>query len=155
MVRPMDGNDEAAARREAAARLRTKALKLRREGGSFESIGARLGVTRAAARKLVDRELSALAAESGTEARRMLHVEVLMELWRTLYAPAMAGDPAAVERFLRVEERISRLLGLDLGTAAAGEAAAADDAAPALARPVRRRFVETQVPALGGIDELD
>ena len=37
-----------------------------------------------------------------------------MELWRALYPAAVAGDPAAVDRFLRVEERISQLLGLDL-----------------------------------------
>ena len=34
----MAGTDEASARREAAARLRAKALKMRREGASLESI---------------------------------------------------------------------------------------------------------------------
>jgi Homeodomain-like domain len=121
------GTDEAGARREAAARLRAKALKMRREGASLESIGTRLGVTRATARRLVARELSALSTESGIDERRLLHADVLMELWRSLYPAAVSGDPEAVDRFLRVEERISRLLGLDVqpkgnGDRSAGEA---------------------------------
>ena len=110
----MDDSDKAAARRESAARMRTKAMKMRREGANFDSIGTRLGVTRATARKLVSRELSALSSESGVDERRLLHADVLMELWRALYPSAVTGDPAAVDRFLRVEERLSRLLGLDL-----------------------------------------
>jgi hypothetical protein len=110
----MAGTDEAGARREAAARLRAKAIKMRREGASLDSIGTRLGVTRATARKLVARELSSLSSESGIEERRLLHADVLMELWRVLYPAAVSGDAAAVDRFLRVEERISQLLGLDL-----------------------------------------
>ena len=110
----MAGTDEAGARREAAARLRAKAIKMRREGASLDSIGTRLGVTRATARKLVSRELSSLSSESGIDERRLLHADVLMELWRVLYPAAVNGDPAAVDRFLRVEERISQLLGLDL-----------------------------------------
>lgn len=110
----MAGTDEASARREAAARLRAKALKMRREGASLESIGTRLGVTRATARKLVARELTSLSSESGIDERRLLHADVLMELWRALYPAAVTGDAAAVDRFLRVEERISQLLGLDI-----------------------------------------
>lgn len=110
----MAGTDEANARRDAAARLRSKAIRMRREGASLDSIGSRLGVTRATARKLVARELSSLSSESGVDERRLLHADVLMELWRALYPAAVSGDPAAVDRFLRVEERISRLLGLDL-----------------------------------------
>jgi hypothetical protein len=110
----MAGTDEAGARREAAARLRAKAIKMRREGASLDSIGTRLGVTRATARKLVARELSSLSSESGIEERRLLHADVLMELWRVLYPAAVSGAAAAVDRFLRVEERISQLLGLDL-----------------------------------------
>jgi len=110
----MAGTDEASVRREAAARLRAKAIKMRREGASLDSIGTRLGVTRSTARRLVARELSTLSSESGIDERRLLHADVLMELWRALYPAAVSGDPAAVDRFLRVEERISQLLGLDL-----------------------------------------
>jgi hypothetical protein len=110
----MAGTDEASVRREAAARLRAKAIKMRREGATLDSIGNRLGVTRSTARRLVARELSTLSSESGNDERRLLHADVLMELWRALYPAAVSGDPAAVDRFLRVEERISQLLGLDL-----------------------------------------
>ena len=109
----MTVTDDATARRDATARLRAKAFDMRREGASFDTISTRLGITRAAARKLVSRELKSLAAVAEPEERRMLHAEVLLEIWRALYEPAVAGDPAAIDRFLRVEERLARLLGLD------------------------------------------
>ena len=43
----------------------------------------------------------------------MVHAEALLDIWRVLYGPASQGDLAAIDRFLRVEERLSRLLGLD------------------------------------------
>jgi hypothetical protein len=122
----MAGTDEASARREAAARLRAKAITMRREGASLDSIGTRLGVTRSTARRLVARELSTLSSESGIDERRLLHADVLMELWRALYPAAVSGDPAAVDRFLRVEERISQLLGLDLPPEGGGNGRADD-----------------------------
>jgi hypothetical protein len=110
------GADDAALKREVGNRMRARALKMRREGEGFDAIGDRLGLTRARARRLVARELKAVAAESDPGERRLLHVEALMELWRVLYAAALAGDRVAIDQFLRVEERISRLLGLDLGS---------------------------------------
>ena len=93
--------------------MRAAAFQMRREGAAFDSIGARLGVNRGAARKLVQKEVRLLAGESDTEERRLLHAEALMDLWRVLYGPATAGDADAIDRFLRVEERIASLLGLD------------------------------------------
>lgn len=71
-------------------------------------------MTRGAARKMVAREARDFAGQTLAEERRLVHVEALMELWRTLYTPACGGDLDAVDRFLRVEERLSRLLALDL-----------------------------------------
>jgi hypothetical protein len=105
--------DETSVRREASARMRAAAFQMRREGAAFDTIGSRLGVTRGAARKLVQKEVRLLAGESDTEERRLQHAEALMELWRVLYGPATAGDIDAIDRFLRVEERISILLGLN------------------------------------------
>jgi Homeodomain-like domain len=133
----MAGTDEASARRDAAARLRAKAIKMRREGASLDSIGSRLGVTRSTARRLVARELSSLSSESGIDEMRLLHADVLMELWRALYPAAVSGDPAAVDRFLRVEERISRLLGLDAQPEGNG-----DGRAPAEARREQPALVD-------------
>jgi hypothetical protein len=93
--------------------MRAAAFQMRREGAAFDSIGSRLGVNRGAARKLVQKEVRLLAGESDTEERRLLHAEALMDLWRVLYGPATAGDADAIDRFLRVEERIASLLGLD------------------------------------------
>jgi hypothetical protein len=93
--------------------MRAAAFQMRREGAAFDSIGSRLGVNRGAARKLVAKEVRLLAGEAETEERRLLHAEALMDLWRVLYGPATAGDIEAIDRFLRVEERISSLLGLD------------------------------------------
>lgn len=141
----MSENDEAIARREAAARLRTKALKMRREGASLDSISTRLGISRANARKMVARELRSLSAEADAEERRMLHVEVLMDLWRSLYPAAASGDPAAVDRFLHVEERLSRLQGLDLADGAGGDGGGAR----------RPRPADDRFEALEGVGELD
>lgn len=154
----MNRMDETITRREAAARTRAKAYRMRREGAAFETIGSRLGVTRSAARRLVEREVRQLAAEADVEERRMLHADALMELWRTLYAPAVSGDIPAIDRFLRVEERISRLLGLDRRPDGVGEDSPvqilvgqtdgpADEGEPA--RPRRPRFAEDK-----SIDEL-
>ena len=103
--------------------MRAAAFQMRREGAPFDSIGIRLGVNRGAARKLVQKEVRLLAGESDTEERRLLHAEALMDLWRVLYSPATAGDIHAIDRFLRVEERISSLLGLDRPTGGEGNGA--------------------------------
>jgi hypothetical protein len=106
--------NEAESRRVHAARQRRMAIQMSRSGESLESIAGRLGVTRSAARKMVTREARDFADHTLAEDRRMVHVEALMELWRALYPPACSGDLEAVDRFLRVEERLSRLLALDL-----------------------------------------
>lgn len=108
-----DGND-ADMRRQQAARQRRMAVQMSRSGESLDSIAGRLGVNRSTARKMVSREARAFIDEAQTDDRRMVHVEALMELWRALYTPATSGDLEAVDRFLRVEERLSRLLALDL-----------------------------------------
>ncbi|WP_217921095.1 helix-turn-helix domain-containing protein [Miltoncostaea oceani] len=111
--------NEAESRRMHAARQRKMAIQMSRAGESLDSIAGRLGVTRSQARKMVSREArdgaSTLAAD-----RRMVHVEALMELWRTLYTPATNGDLPSVDRFLKVEERLSRLLALDLADQVGG-----------------------------------
>ena len=71
----------------------------------------------------MEKEVRLLAGESDTEERRLLHAEALMDLWRVLYGPATAGDIDAIDRFLQVEERIARLLGLDRPTGVEGNGA--------------------------------
>ncbi len=121
--------NEAENRRIIAARQRRMAIQMSRAGESMEAIAARLGVTRGAARKMVTREAKEFADHTQTDDRRMVHVEALMELWRVLYTPACAGDLANVDRFLKVEERLSRLLALDLADLYASGAAIRPDGA--------------------------
>ena len=119
----MSEPNEAENRRIIAQRQRRMAIQMSRSGESMEAIAARLGVTRGAARKMVHREAREFADHTQTADRRMVHVEALMELWRTLYGPACAGDLDKIDRFLKVEERLSRLLALDLVDAYASGAA--------------------------------
>jgi hypothetical protein len=124
--------NEAENRRIIAARQRRMAIQMSRAGESMEAIAGRLGVTRSAARKMVTREAKEFADHTQTDDRRMVHVEALMELWRTLYAPAVGGDLDMVDRFLKVEERLSRLLALDLADLySSGAAQRPDGAVPA------------------------
>ena len=128
----MSEPNEAENRRIIATRQRRMAIQMSRSGDSMESIAARLGVTRGAARKMVHREAREFADHTQADDRRMVHVEALMELWRVLYASACTGDLDAVDRFLRVEERLSRLLALDLADLyAAGIAVRPESAAGA------------------------
>jgi hypothetical protein len=108
--------DPAAVRREIAARRRAQAFQMRREGATMDAIAARLGVSRSTVRRMIAREVSALSAEMQPDERRVVHAEALMDLWRVLHPSASQGDMAAIDRFLRVEERLSRLLGLDRGS---------------------------------------
>jgi hypothetical protein len=150
---------EAENRRIIAARQRRMAVQMSRAGESMEAIATRLGVTRGAARKMVTREAREFADHNQTDDRRMVHVEALMELWRALYAPACNGDLEAVDRFLKVEERLSRLLALDLadlyawGLATPPEGAKPGQSAPEAngsgpprrgdGEPAERRFVRS------------
>jgi transposase len=101
-------------RRRYAASQRKTAVQMSTSGASLDSVAQRLGVSPGQVRKMFSRELKALGGDSSERELRVVHVEALMELWRVLYPAAAAGDLAAVDRFVRVEERLARLLGLDL-----------------------------------------
>ncbi len=100
---------------EISARRRMSAMQLWRSGVSIAEIARRLEVTRQQALKLVRREVEVVVQENDPDLVRTLHTEALMDVWYALYRPAAEGDIESIDRFLRVEERIARLLGLDLG----------------------------------------
>ncbi len=106
-------------RRQSAPRRRALALQMRREGGSYDAIASRLGTNRQSAQRIVSRQLKNLAREDDPELTRQLHVEALRELWRSLVGPASRGDLDAIDRFLKVEERIAQLTGIDAPLVAA------------------------------------
>lgn len=99
---------------EISARRRMSAMQLWRSGVSIAEIARRLEVTRQQALKLVSKEVDVVVQENAPDLVRTLHSEALMDVWYALYRPAAEGDMDAIDRFLRVEERIARLLGLDL-----------------------------------------
>lgn len=99
---------------EISARRRMSAMQLWRSGVSIAEIARRLEVTRQQALKLVRREVEVVVQENDPDLVRTLHTEALMDVWYALYRPAAEGDIESIDRFLRVEERIARLLGLDL-----------------------------------------
>jgi hypothetical protein len=90
--------------------------------------------------------VATLSAEMQPDERRMVHADALMDIWRALHGPASKGDMAAIDRFLRVEERLSRLLGLDrrpqnpAGEQAPRIAVGQEDEEPAEEHAPRRRF---------------
>lgn len=153
----MGETETATARREMAARRRAQAFRMRREGATFEAIATRLGVTRQSAQRMVARELRASAAEESADDRRRLHAEALMDVWRALHARAAAGEVEAIDRFLRVEERLAALLGLDRRDAGAPDVRllVADGGPARAADEGPRRFRRGDAEGAGGLDALD
>lgn len=88
------------------------ALDLRREGKSYDEIGAALGIAPQSAHRLVSRALEALTTAPALELQR-LEVERLDALQAAVWPAAVAGDLPAVDRALRIAERRARLLSLD------------------------------------------
>jgi len=90
-------------------------LALRKAGATYDQIGEKVGITREGARKAVSRALAELSAATTEEAKEVRHLELerldamLLGLWQK----ASRGDPASVDRVLRIQERRARLLGLD------------------------------------------
>ncbi len=108
-------SDSRAGEPSAAVRARVeaaRAVQAARFAGSHTATNAEMSP--AQVRKMFARELKAMGGDSSERELRVVHVEALMELWRALYPAAVAGDLDAVDRFVRVEERVARLLGLDL-----------------------------------------
>lgn len=108
-----DRREQAESTHEIAARRRASAMELWRSGVSIAEIGRRIDVTRQQAHRLIAREVDAIRGESKAHELRVLHSEALMDVWYGLYREAVDGKIEAVDRFLRVEERLARLQGLD------------------------------------------
>jgi hypothetical protein len=109
---------KASARRVTAAERRREAIRLRRAGSTYDSIGAALGVTRSTARKLVVGEFDRLNLETGEAAQELRTLEAarLDEIQEAIWPRAVQGHLGAIDRVLKVMERRARLLGLDAPT---------------------------------------
>jgi hypothetical protein len=103
------------ARKLTAAERRKQALELRKAGFTYQQIADQLGFTRTAAYKTVKVALDDINQNIKDEAAtvRTLELERLDRLWVEMYRRAKGGDYGAVDRCLRIQERRSKLLGLD------------------------------------------
>ena len=90
-----------------------KALELRKEGHSYESISEQLGYsTRSASYKAVMRRLRDMDRPAVSMLRE-LEVQRLDAMLYAVWNDVLQGDANAVHTALRISERRSRLLGLD------------------------------------------
>lgn len=105
-------------RKLTAAERRTKAVRLRISGASYQQIGDQLGVTDSAAHKLVKQAMEAKARDTAAAAEELRHLEDLkldaMEL--AITRQVAAGNLGAVDRQLRIMDRRAKLWGLDAPT---------------------------------------
>lgn len=108
-------------------------LSLRALGQTYAQIAEKVGCGEATVKRVVAYHLAELQAEIRTRATeiRAGHLHELRNLRARLAKGVAQGDVKAISAWLRVQERESRLLGLDLSQPAA-DVAAAHNAAQAL-----------------------
>jgi hypothetical protein len=99
--------------RQEVAKRRARAINLRRAGTTWQSIADALGYkSRADAHRDVTRALQDIIRAPVKEyvAEEIDRLDAMM---MGLWANAMRGDVAAIDRVLRIQERRARYLGLD------------------------------------------
>jgi Sigma-70, region 4 len=106
---------DSSADRLIGAEHRLQALRLRKEGYTYEAIGTRLGISRQRAHQLVTEELAKLRAETpeAAEEVRQLELERLDAMLRILAPKVKRADLGAIQTVLKIMERRAKLLGLD------------------------------------------
>ena len=112
------------------------ALDLRKSGMNYENIAKNLGMSLEGSRQCVIRALAKLkevCAEKAEEVRQ-LESERLDALTQGLWEKAVTGDVAATTACLRVMERRSKLLGVDLVQADGTQSAALEALVATLAK---------------------
>jgi hypothetical protein len=109
----------------AAALLKREqdALELKRAGVTYDVIAERLDfANRGGAYKAVQRAL-VRTMQAPADELRTLEVDRLERLWFAVWQKAIGGDLGCIDRLLRISERKSKLLGLDVAQAGAGRGA--------------------------------
>jgi DNA-binding CsgD family transcriptional regulator len=88
------------------------AVELRVQGCTYDEIGARLGVSRRMASRIVNRAIDRVLREPVSQ---LIDLESarLDALWQAMWPQAMAGSARHAEVCVRICERRARLLGLD------------------------------------------
>jgi hypothetical protein len=123
---PPTGDEKRAhrlAQREAAMRRRFQALELRKAGMSFAAIAGALGVSASQASRDVKAALITVkkADKLHTAHLRMLESERLDTATVAIAKQVKQGDPAAIDRWLKLSDARRKLLGLDAPPAADDE----------------------------------
>jgi len=110
-----DQNAKTSPRRVRAAYRKQEVLRLRIAGASYRIIAEELGISRERVRKIVVEMLSTLSdvTDELREELRRLELERLDRMQLALWANAMQGDYAAVDRILKIMQRRAELCGLD------------------------------------------
>jgi hypothetical protein len=99
-------------RAEATRRdLTLQALGLRASGATYRQIGDALGIDKTTAWRLVQQESESIIRESAAEVLE-LELTRLDRLQMGIWAEAISGDLAAVDRVLKIMEMRAKLLGL-------------------------------------------
>lgn len=99
--------------RAAAKERGLEALKLRRQGYDYQTIADKLGyATKASAWTVVNRLLAAEKREASAGIVE-LELQRLDEMQAPMYRRALTGNPAAVDRVLKIMERRAKYLNLD------------------------------------------
>lgn len=90
-----------------------KALELRKAGASYEAIAKSLGYAGPSGAKHAVEKALERAIREPAEELRALEYERLNHLMMVLWARAQAGELPAIDRVLRIQERIAALMGYD------------------------------------------
>lgn len=111
----MAATNRNSAQRAQGAKQREMVLDLRRSGLSYSRIGEKLGITKQAAHRYVEKAMEETRAQIAASADVLRAEEVarLDAMLQGLWAKAKRGDAAAVDRVLRIGERRQKLLGLE------------------------------------------
>ena len=110
------GRPKATAKTMAVALSRERqALELRMAGKGYQAIGDALGITAPGAADAVRRAIAKLEAETAEKAEevRRLELDRLDAMLEGLWEKAKDGDPQAIDRVLRIQERRAKYLGID------------------------------------------
>ena len=109
------GEPKASPKRIKAAQGAREALEMRLGGSTYAQIGEAQGISAPAAAKRVDKALEELAEDARPAAEKVLALELarLDRYLQSVDAKVAGGDVQAVGVALKVQERRSKLCGLD------------------------------------------
>lgn len=87
-----------------------KAFALFKAGLTYDEIAAELGCSVADARSAIEAAIAASRVALDQSAARILSLEQLDSMHKAVWVKALRGDPAAVDRVLKIQEARDRLL---------------------------------------------